>query len=37
MLSEMGKELVPQNNGTIIYTSADGDVRVEVLFQYDTF
>ena len=37
MRSEMGKELVPQNNELIIYTSAEGDVRVEVLFQDDTF
>ena len=33
----MGKELVPQNNEIIIYTSADGDVRVEVLYENDTF
>ena len=33
----MGKELIPKNNEIIIYTSAEGDVRVEVLFQNDTF
>jgi hypothetical protein len=33
----MGKELIPQNNELIMYTSAEGDVRVEVLFQNDTF
>jgi len=33
----MGKELVPQNNEIIIYSSAEGDVRVEVLFQDNTF
>jgi len=33
----MGKELVPQNNELIFYTSAEGDVHVEVLFQDDTF
>jgi len=33
----MGKELIPQINELIIYTSAEGDVRVEVLFQNDTF
>jgi len=33
----MGKELVPQNNEIIIYSSAEGDVRVEVLFHDNTF
>ena len=33
----MGKELVPQNNEIVMYTSADGDVRVAVLYENETF
>ncbi len=33
----MSKALVPQNNEIIIYTTPGGDVRVEVLFQDETF
>ena len=33
----MSKELTPQTNELIFYSSPDGDVRVEVFFQEETF
>jgi hypothetical protein len=33
----MGKELVPQNNEIIFYTTPEGTVRVEVIFQDESF
>nr|WP_291098954.1 MULTISPECIES: RhuM family protein [unclassified Flavobacterium] len=33
----MSKELTPQSNELIFYSSADGDVRMEVFFQEETF
>ena len=33
----MSKELTPQSNELIFYSSSDGDVRVEVFFQEETF
>jgi hypothetical protein len=33
----MGKELVPQNNELIIYSTPDGTVKVEVTYQEETF
>lgn len=33
----MGKELVPQNNELIIYSTPDGTIRVEVTYQEETF
>jgi hypothetical protein len=33
----MSKELTPQSNELIFYSSPDGDVRVEVFFQEETF
>ncbi|MEL7562848.1 virulence RhuM family protein [Dehalogenimonas sp. 4OHTPN] len=33
----MGNELVPQENDVIMYTTPDGVVRVEVIFQNETF
>ena len=33
----MGKELVPQNNEIILYTTTEGTVRVEVVFQDESF
>jgi hypothetical protein len=33
----MGKELVPNNNEIIMYTTPSGDVRIEVIFQDESF
>jgi hypothetical protein len=33
----MGRELVPQNNEIILYTTPEGTVRVEVIFQDESF
>jgi hypothetical protein len=33
----MNNESVPQSNDVIIYSSPDGEVRVEVVFQNETF
>jgi hypothetical protein len=33
----MGKEIVPQNNEIILYTTSEGTVRVEVVFQDESF
>jgi hypothetical protein len=33
----MGKELVPQNNEMIFYTTPEGSVRVEVIFRDESF
>ena len=33
----MGKDFSPQSNDIIFYSSPDGDVRVEVFFQEETF
>ena len=33
----MGKELIPQNNEIIIYSTPEGSIRVEVTYQEETF
>ena len=33
----MSKNLTPQSNDIIFYSSPNGDVRVEVFFQEETF
>ena len=33
----MSKDLTPQSNDIIFYSSPEGDVRVEVFFQEETF
>lgn len=33
----MSKELTPQSNEFFFYSTPDGDVRVEVFFQEETF
>jgi hypothetical protein len=33
----MSKDLSPQSNELIFYSSPDGDVRVKVFFQEETF